>query len=368
MNTRAKAQTELETLSVNVRNAESRLAAIRDRRQNHDQRNEDLTGQIEAARKVESEMLDALQLVVDDRKQASDENAARTQSVRELQDERQTLREKKSSQEARLTSLRELRDSYEGFAVGVRAIMMAKQRNMPEVNGVLGPVGDVLSTQKTYEQAIEAALGGNVNNVIVEEADAAKSAIAFLKQHRAGRVTFLPLDTIRPSQRDDCDVVKGLPGVIGRAIDNVSLERRLSRAIGYVLFNTVVVKTLDDAIRIARTQDRFPRLVTLDGEIVSAAGAVTGGQTQNESRGLLGRSAEIAELEQHVKSADEKLVGLAKQAESLSAQIDECSRRIQELNGQEGELRKTLNETGVTIARLSTEFESLSQSTRQLEQ
>ncbi len=368
MNLRAKAQTELETLAVNIRNAETRLEAIRDRRQNHDQRNEDLSGQLNTARETESQTLDALQTVVDGRKQASDENAARTQAVREMMEERQTLREKKSSQEARLTSLRELRDSYEGFAVGVRAIMMAKQRNMPEVNGVIGPVGDVLSTQKTYEQAIEAALGGNVNNVIVEEAESAKSAIAFLKQHRAGRVTFLPLDTIRVNTRDDCDTVKGLSGVIGRAIDYVSFEPRLGKAIEYLLFNTVVVKTLDDAIRIARTQDRFPRLVTLDGEFVSPAGAVTGGQTKNDSHGLLGRSAEISELEQQVKSAETRLAVLTQKADALTAQIEQCNKQIQEFHGQEAALRKTLNETGVIIARLSTEFESLSQSSRQLEQ
>ncbi len=135
---------------------------------------------------------------------------------------------------------------------------------------------------------IEAALGGNINNVVVEEADAAKSAIGFLKKHKAGRVTFLPLDTIRPSSHDDADVLRGFPGVIGKAINYVQTDVRVMPALEYLLFNTVIVATIDDAIRIARSERRFPRLVTLDGEVVSSAGAVTGGRTKHDRGGFAG--------------------------------------------------------------------------------
>src|SRR5205085_11845350 len=136
---------------------------------------------------------------------------------------------------ARLKSLRELRDSYEGFATGVRAIMMARQREMDQVEGIIGPVGDLLSTDKEYSQAIEAALGGNINNIVCEDADAAKRAIHCLKETRAGRVTFLPLDTIRSSSQDDSGALRGLPGVIGKAINYVQCDPHIMPAVEYLL-------------------------------------------------------------------------------------------------------------------------------------
>ncbi|MBI3117376.1 MAG: chromosome segregation protein SMC, partial [Candidatus Hydrogenedentes bacterium] len=267
---------------------------------------------------------------------------------------------------ARLSSLRELRDSYEGFATGVRAIMLAKQQNLANIDGIIGPVGDLLSTEKEYGQAIEAALGGNINNVICEHADAAKAAINFLKETRAGRVTFLPLDTIRSSSQDDTDALKGLPGVIGKAINYVQCDVHILPAVEYLLYNTVIVQTIDDAIRIARSERRFPRLVTLEGEVVSSAGAVTGGRTKHESRGLLGRSAEIEELEGTVSGLTNKINALAREALGLTDTVKALGAEIQTLEQQEGQYRKRVSEGGVAVARLSTELESLRQTSAQL--
>jgi chromosome segregation protein len=366
MNSRAKAQTELETTGVSIHRIDEQLEAIYARQQVLQGRAEEVTARLNELRGGESETQASLTSTVAERRKNVEAHGAKTQEVRELNDEWQSLRERKSSQEARLHSLRELRDSYEGFATGVRAVMMAKQRNMPEAKGVIGPVGDLLSTEKTYERAVEAALGGNVNNVVVEYAEAAKGAIAFLKEHKAGRVTFLPLDTIRASQNDDYDAVRGLKGVIGPAIDYVQFETHIRKAAEYLLFNTVMVETIDDAIRIARTERRYPKLVTLDGEVVSSSGAVTGGRTQHEGRGLLGRSAEIAELEETVKNAENRVNSLLSRIQALAVEINDLSQRVKDFEKQENALRGKLNELGVQIARFSTEDDSNSQSAAQL--
>jgi chromosome segregation protein len=368
LNSRNKAQTELETLSVSLLNIDQQLEGIFDNQEGQNTRHEELSQQLQEIQKTESEQQRLLTEAVDHRRNVLEQQQTQTGRMEKLNTEWQTLREKKSSDEARLNSLRELRDSYEGFATGVKAVMRAKNENFPECQGLIGPVGDLLSSEKKYGRALEAGLGGNINNVIVEEADNAKSAISFLKKHRAGRVTFLPLDTIRGSSRDDFDVLKGLPGVIGRAITFAQCDQRIMPAVEYLLFNTVFVETIDDAIRIARSERRFPRLVTLDGEVVSSAGAVTGGRTKHESSGLLGRSAEIEELEGAVEKATTRIQTIAAEGQELTLTIQNFKNEIQQLEETENSSRKALNDAGVIVARLSTELEGLTNTSDRLGQ
>ncbi len=368
LNQRNRAQTELETIGVGLQNIAQQLSGIYDRETTQNARLNDLQAQVETGQKQHDTNQLALTNTVEKRQAAQEDRKKVVARVTELNDEWQNLREKKSSQEARLNSLRELRDSYEGFAVGVRAIMKAKQHNMREVSGVIGPVGDLLSTEKEYGQAIEAALGGNVNNVVVDQAEDAKSAIGFLKEHRAGRVTFLPLDTIRSSNRDDSDTLQGYRGVVGKAINFVQCESRIMPALEYLLYNTVIVETIDDAIHIARKERRFPRLVTLDGEVVSSAGAVTGGRTRNDNTGLLGRTAEIEELERSVDAATKRVGTLMAEAQQLTTRSQALAQEINNLEELEQQHRQALNESGVALARLTTELDSLTQSGQQLGQ
>ncbi|MCK5861825.1 MAG: chromosome segregation protein SMC, partial [Candidatus Hydrogenedentes bacterium] len=266
--------------------------------------------------------------------------------------------EQKSSLEARLKSLIELRDSYEGFAVGVRAIMMAKQKEMPGFDGVIGPVGDLISTEKEFEYAIEAGLGGNINNVIVEQADDAKVAIDFLKQHRAGRVTFLPLDTIRSGHHDD-GLLSKQTGVIGQAIDYVQCDTYLMPAVQYLLYNTVIVETIDDAIRIAREEKHFPRMVTLEGEVITPAGTVTGGRTRQKSQGLLGRSSEIEELESKVAQTLRRINQVSSRIQSLTEQAQKVTDRLQKLEEEAKTAQQSIAKIAIITARHSAEADSL---------
>jgi chromosome segregation protein len=366
MSTRNRTQSEADNLAEAIEKLDAQLQQLYGRQEVQGGRNESVVSELQAAQKAESEQQAALTKTVDERQAKQAAHAKALDSLGTKNDELQDLRETKSSQEARLNSLRELRDSYEGFATGVRAVMMAKQHERPEVQGVIGPVGDLLSTEKTYGAAIEAALGGNVNNVVVEQADAAKEAIRFLKETKAGRVTFLPLDTIRSNPNDDYNSVAGYPGVIGKAIDHVQFEGYLRPVVEYLLWNTLIVETIDDAIRIARSEKRYPRLVTIEGEVVTSSGAVTGGATKHQSRGLLGRSAEIEELEGKVEKAIRRGQSLLGEIERLRDTVTGLANGIRTLQQQEDEQRKALNVSGVQIARLSTELESLQAGVKQL--
>ncbi|HDP34970.1 MAG TPA: chromosome segregation protein SMC, partial [Candidatus Hydrogenedentes bacterium] len=368
VNTWNRAQTEAETITVNIANLQAQLAAAAEERASLEERLRAAQERVDATRILQAEQHKRLGAIADKREAAKQESDRITAENASFNREWQELRERKSSEEARLNSLIELRDSYEGFAVGVRAVMLAKQKELPGFDGIIGPVGDLISTEKRFEYAIEAALGGNINNVICEQADAAKAAIAFLKEHRAGRVTFLPLDTIRAARHDDDSALSGQSGVVGQAIEYVQCDSHLLPAVQYLLYNTLIVETIDDAIRIARIEKRFPRLVTLDGEVVTSAGAVTGGRTQHESHGLLGRTAEIEDLEKSVTHTAQRITKTTTRMKSLAEKSEKITAILRELDQEADSIRQGIAEIGVTTARHTAEMDNLRSSLASLQE
>lgn len=366
MQRRAQNQTASETVSVSIDNLDEQLRAIYERQESDSVRNEQLVNTLGELQRTETEKRGALHELEDKLKALALEEEKLATRAGEANDARQVLRETKSSVDARLTSLRELRDSYEGFAAGVRAIMQAGQQENPSVRGVIGPAGDLVSTQEQYERGIEAALGGNINNVIVESAAAAKSAIGYLKDNKAGRVTFLPLDTIRAGSSGALKSVEGKPGVIGPALDLVRYDSGLRAAVEYLLYNTVLVETIDDALRIAQSGGRYPRLITLDGEVVSSSGAVTGGRLRHESRGLLGRSAEIESLETKQKTIEGDLGSLESQHGELVASLDAVREQSAAATNAHAAQRGEVGELATAIAGHTAELNNLTQATEAL--
>jgi chromosome segregation protein len=357
---RSKTESELESIGVNLSSLDGQLQWIFEQQQSHHSRQEELAQKLQEAQRRHAEAQEKLRATEEQRQQELQARQAASARLEALNQEWAGVREERSSREARLRSLRELRDSYEGFAAGVRAVMQAKQ-SQQRFPGLIGPAADVIRAAREHERAIEAALGGNVNNVVVETAEDAKAAIQFLKETGAGRVTFLPLDTLRPGAQDDADALKGLPGIIGRAIDFVQYEARLRPAVEYLLHNTVLVETIDDALRIARAERRIPRLVTRDGEVVLPAGAVTGGRTKNEGRGLLGRSAEIDELERGLAEVQARVEALARDAAETGQAVQRHADAARRLEGEEAQLRRAAGELGVEVARISAELHGLQQ-------
>jgi len=362
----ARTQSAIETLADNIAGVDTQLEKVYEEQRNVSTRRDELLSTLETDRTLESGKQGELSEAERRREELQAARERHAASLQDLDEQWRTQREQKSSIDARLNSLRELRDNYEGFAVGVRAVMKASGQGT--LDGIVGPVGDLLSSDKEYEKAIEAALGGNINNVVSENADAAKSAIEFLKQHTAGRVTFLPLDTIRGGLRDDASALKDQKGVIGAAIDFVRFEPRLRSAVEYLMYSTVIVETLDDAIRITRTRTSHPRLVTLEGDVVSSAGAVTGGRTRHESRGLLGRSAEISELEQRASGAEDRIGQIAGERQQLSETLASVADELTTLDGRLTGLRKEVSDVGLAVARASAELDNLVQAGHALDE
>lgn len=201
-------------------------------------------------------------------------------------------------------------DEYAGFYQGVRALMQPTVRQ--QFPGIKGVVAELISVPGDYTKAIETVLGGALQQIVVDQTDTAKQVIRYLTKKRAGRVTILPIDTIKPRRLSGIEGVKSMSGFIGVAADLVTMSQEMANICSNLLGSTVIATTLDDATQIARAgQYRF-RVVSLDGQVVNAGGSLTGGANQKNGATILSRQADLKQLSARVAALD-------KQAQSLES-------------------------------------------------
>ncbi|HAE44943.1 MAG TPA: chromosome segregation protein SMC, partial [Lachnospiraceae bacterium] len=219
---------------------------------------------------------------------------------KEIRDENQNLDNLQRNfhrDSSRLDSLRTISEHYEGYGNAIRKVMEQKDRN-PGIHGV---VADLISTEQKYETAIETALGGSIRNIVTDNESTAKYLIEYLKLNHFGRATFLPLTNVKGRKGFDRRDVLKENGVIGIAADLVSCSSIYEDLSRQLLGRTIVVDTIDNAIRLGRKYSHSLYMVTLQGESFSPGGSITGGAFRNKEN-LLGRKREIEELEVSVKS------------------------------------------------------------------
>lgn len=206
---------------------------------------------------------------------------------------------KVSSAAAAHSSIDALQRQYEGYGRAVRALLAGDNGR---AMGLAGTVSDLIRVPKEYEIAIEAALGPSVQNIVASTSEGAERAVEFLKKNRAGRATFLPLDILKPSPISSAQLPVAESGIVGLAADLVESAPIYRKVVEYLLGRVVVVRDLGCGIRLAKSGLRC-RMVTLDGDIISAGGAITGGEAPDRRGGLLARSRRLEELAAELESA-----------------------------------------------------------------
>jgi len=192
----------------------------------------------------------------------------------------------------RISTLSDMQKQMEGFSFSVKNIMRASQRG--QLDGIFGTVSQLISVTDEYVQAIETALGAASENIVVEDERAAKAGIQFLKAQNGGRATFLPLTSISERSFNERGIDK-CKGYIGIAAELVSFDSKFSGIFGNLLGKTVIADNIDNAIAIAKQFSYRFRIVTLDGQVINAGGAMTGGSAVKTS-GFISRDNQINEL------------------------------------------------------------------------
>jgi chromosome segregation protein len=281
--------------------------------------------------------------------QAAQRTAAEAQS---------TAREKRSALNSRLHALRELEENLEGVQGGARAILGAVKRGQLEDCYTL--VADALRAPQELEQAIEVALGAGVHNLICARDSDAKNGIGWLKKNQAGRATFLPIPNLRPSHvSDKTRALLRERGVRGLASELVECDRENAPAIEYLLGRVVIVDELEVAVALAKRADFGVRFVTLEGELVLPAGAITGGQGKQKSSGLLARKRELDESSSRLEALEKELENLAVAQKTASTQVETSHEAWRKTQDEASELKNQ-------IARAEREIEHTQSSARRV--
>lgn len=241
--------------------------------------------------------------------------------------------QKLDSHVSRRDTMKEMQDALDGFQQGVKEVLKASRRSNGAITGVHGAVAELVRVPERIEVAVETALGGALQHVVMEDEKSARTAIAFLKQRQLGRATFLPLDVIRGRQVSEHDkrTAESVEGFVGVAADLVSSEDRYSAIVNSLLGNVLLAETLEQANRIAsKCQYRY-RVVTLEGDVVNAGGSMTGGSLQKKGASLLGRQRQIDALDQEIADAERMVAQLRNKLSDLRKEHSIRTHNIEEL-------------------------------------
>lgn len=285
------------------------------------------------------------------------------------------LQMKYQSESAKLTSLKDLAEKYDGYGIAIKKIMETRDR----IGGIHGVVADIVRASKKYEVAIETALGGRIQNVVIDSENTAKVLIDYLKKNRFGRATFLPLSAMRNNTFSNTEFLKE-KGVVGIASELVEYDSVYKNLIGSLLGRIVVIDNIDNAIAFEKKFRYEYRVVTLDGDSLSPGGSISGGAFKN-STNLLSKKREIEEAQASVSvlfknynEANDKLESFNLQRNDVEIKLDENRKVIQDLiieknnisNRRAGLIEK-LEELKASSVSVQTDFDNIDKELSEIE-
>lgn len=267
-----------------------------------------------------------------------------SQDIREYE-----YQEKTSS--GKLEALIRMEESNEGFFKSVKEVLNSG------ISGIDGVLISLIKFDDRLAKAIEAAVSGNLQDIIVEDKEVAKKCIAFLTERKLGRASFLALDTIKVSRRE----FKGnIAGVLGLAADLVSAEDKYKKVVDFVFGGLLIVENIDVATDILNKNLFAGNIVTVNGELVSSRGRITGGENQKSSiNQIFERKKEIKILEEKVTNLKSKIVEESKRREDLSIRLENYENEIDKIDSLEDSIRKK-------IELLKKDFENLSEKSERI--
>ena len=257
-------------------------------------------------------------------------------SLHEAATEQQQVQRQLTNAETKAQTLRRMQASYEGFGIGIKTVLKAQAAWRQDLIGV---VAELIKVEDQFVAAIETALGEGAQNIVARTAQAAKQAIAFLKQNGTGRATFLPLDTVqrRYPSKEEAEAAK-LPGVCGFAVDLLQYAPEAENAIRFLLGRVLIAENMDAALAAAKASHYRLRVVTLDGDVVNAGGSMTGG-ARKQREGYLSREREIKQAQQLCSDLHERVLHWQEQLEQQESQAKELNRKQNEAKEQLAQLR-----------------------------
>ncbi|WP_354630924.1 chromosome segregation protein SMC [Levilactobacillus brevis] len=244
---------------------------------------------------------------------------------------------------------------YGGFYQGVRAILKQRQH----FRGLLGAVSELLDVPQRYTTAVEYALGGQLQQVVVDDETTAKAAVGYLRDHRAGRATFLPLSTVRGRQidRQTLQLLHSMTGYLGVGSELLTINGQAQVILQYLLGTTIFAANLDTAVAISQRIHHRYRVVSLAGDVVSASGAITGGQSKQSHSSVLRQQQELQQLQASIATMQQQLTDQETKIKAQRAALQASEQRSQALQATINELQPQCRQLDDQLANAQTTLE-----------
>lgn len=275
---------------------------------------------------------------------AKEESTSCKENIKKLTAEAEDIRIKGSQLTARKKTIEEMENNYEGYNGAVKFVMKSN------IRGIDGVVAELMKVPAGLEIAVETALGGGMQNIVCEKDANAKEAINLLKTNKAGRLTFLPIESIKSTPVSISKAISGAQGFRGLASDLIEYDEKYEGVFRYLLGRVAVVDNMDRAVALSKAAGTGFRFVTLDGEIINANGAITGGKYKNATANLLARRNEIENLSQSIdalkaeyNNVNEQLNSEKKKAEELDSRIKDTEAERRNLELEAADISAKLN-------------------------
>ena len=309
---------------------------------------------------IAKDELDSYQLEQSTQRQQFNQLLEQVQLTRQKreQQQQQLFQQERETQtlDSKFSHLQQLQENYSGYYAGVRAVMTQSKK----IAGIVGPVANLIEVAPEYQLAIDTALGGSLQHIVVKDDRAAKQAIQYLKQNQAGRATFLPQPHIKPrslshSVTQQAERMAGFVGIGHQLVNTDDVNQAI---VANLLGTTVIMANLDDANRLARQLNHSVKIVTLEGEVLMPGGSISGGRNRQQQSSMLSRQNEIKEVKQQLTAAQTKLRQLDQAWQT--SQRDEQSYQ-QQVDTQ----REVLNQQQTRIQQLQQKVYQLEQQFKQ---
>lgn len=305
-------------------------------------------------------LMDQYEVLKGKREEISTKNETLLKSVKDLELKFGTL---KSNQKLYIN----MEEGYEGYFKSVKNLLKAIKGSKDMDKGFHGIVADLIKVDKKFEKAIDISLGSNIQNLIMETDEDAKNLINYLKVKKLGRVTFLPLNTIKPSiltlKKEDIEKYN----ILGLGYELINYDPVYENIFKYLLGRTIIIKDIDSAISYGDRYGHINRIVTLDGDVLNPGGSMTGGSYSNNNISIINRKNKIKELHIEINEIQNNINSLKNKNLSFIEEIQDYDKLMEDnrLEKQETEMRiigldsseKSLN---LEISRLESEFEKTS--------
>lgn len=318
-----------------VRTSEVRLSTMR---KELERRGEEADAQKEELAQTADRMDEQMAQAAEELEQARRGEAEKTEIEQKIEQEAQETAQKiavvrqalsdangqKQAASSRLRVLREMERDYAGYQQAVKQVLLHARGNA----GVRGVVATLMRVPRQLERAVEAVLGGALQNVVTTDEYIARDMIAYLRQNKLGRATFLPMTTIsgRTLSQQERQVLT-MPGCVGVASELIGFDEQYRGIVENLLGRTVIAENLDAGIEIMRRGRHAFRLVTLEGDVMHSGGSMTGGSSASRMTSLLSREREIKEHEKLLAELEEKLADYARRIERGEAVRQEIKQR-----------------------------------------